>query len=78
MAFNKKKTKRRKTATRTKVCRFHEQKVTYIDYTDAEVLKKFMTEGGRILPRRITGVTKRYQAMLSAAIKRSRNIALVK
>ena len=78
MSFNKKRKKRRRTAVRTKVCRFHEQKVNYIDYTDAEVLKKFMTEGGRILPRRITGVTKRYQAMLSAAIKRARNIALVK
>ena len=78
MANNRRKSKRKKAAVRAKICRFSEQKVNYIDFTDADVLKKFMTEGGRILPRRITGVSKRYQAMLAAAIKRARNIALVK
>ena len=78
MANQRRKSKRKKAAVRAKVCRFSEQKVTYIDFTDADVLKKFMTEGGRILPRRITGVNKRYQAMLASAIKRARNIALVK
>lgn len=70
--------RRRKRAVRVKVCRFTEQKVNYIDFKDPEVLKKFQTEGGRILPRRITGTSKKYQAMLTAAIKRARNIALVK
>ncbi|WDE98027.1 30S ribosomal protein S18 [Lentisphaera profundi] len=78
MANPRKKSNRKKTPVRAKVCRFSEQKVTYIDFTEADVLKKFMTEGGRILPRRITGVGKRYQAMLASAIKRARNIALVK
>ncbi|MEN9360831.1 MAG: ribosomal protein [Verrucomicrobiota bacterium] len=70
--------KKRKKVVRLKVCRFTEQKVNYIDYTDAEMLRKFTTEGGRILPRRITGVSKKYQAMLAEAVKRARNIALVK
>lgn len=70
--------RRRKRAVRVKVCRFTEQKVNYIDFKDPEVLRKFQTEGGRILPRRITGTSKKYQALLTAAIKRARNIALVK
>ncbi len=70
--------KKRKKVIRIKICRFSEQKVNYIDYTDPEMLRKFTTEGGRILPRRITGVSKKYQAMLAEAVKRARNIALVK
>ena len=70
--------KKRKKVVRIKICRFSEQKVNYIDYTDSEMLRKFTTEGGRILPRRITGVSKKYQAMLAEAVKRARNIALVK
>jgi len=77
MAFNKRK-KRRKKQIRVKACRFQEQRVNYIDFKDADMLKKFQTEGGRILPRRITGTSKRYQALLAAAIKKARNIALVK
>ena len=77
MAFNKKR-KRRKKVVRVKSCRFTEQNVNYIDYKDADMLKKFQTEGGRILPRRITGTSKKHQAMLAAAIKKARNIALVK
>lgn len=76
MAYNKK--RRRKKAVRVKSCRFSEQNVNYIDFKDSDLLKKFQTEGGRILPRRITGTSKRYQAMLAVAIKKARNIALVK
>ena len=78
MAFNKNRKKRRKKVVRVKSCRFTEQNVNYIDFKDAELLKKFQTEGGRILPRRITGTGKQYQAMLAEAIKKARNIALVK
>ena len=78
MAFNKNRKKRRKKVVRTKACRFTEQNVNYVDFKDAEMLKKFQTEGGRILPRRITGTSKQHQAMLAAAIKKARNIALVK
>ena len=77
MAFNKKR-KRRNKVVRVKSCRFTEQNVNYIDYKDSDMLKKFQTEGGRILPRRITGTSKKHQAMLAAAIKKARNIALVK
>ena len=78
MAFKKNNKKRRKKVVRTKACRFTEQNVNYINFKDAETLKKFQTEGGRILPRRITGTGKKYQSMLGAAIKKARNIALVK
>jgi small subunit ribosomal protein S18 len=78
MAFNKSNKKRRKKIVRVKNCRFTEQNVNYIDFKDPELLKKFQTEGGRILPRRITGTNKKYQAMLAVAIKKARNIALVK
>ncbi|MCM8537935.1 MAG: 30S ribosomal protein S18 [Lentisphaeraceae bacterium] len=77
MAFNKKR-KRRKKTVRVKSCRFTEQNVNYVDFKDSDLLKKFQTEGGRILPRRITGTSKKHQAMLAAAIKKARNIALVK
>ena len=76
MAYNKK--RRRKKTVRLKSCRFTEQNVNYIDFKDSDLLKKFQTEGGRILPRRITGTSKKYQAMLAVAIKKARNIALVK
>ena len=76
MAQNRR--RRRKKTVRVKNCRFSEQNVNYIDFKDADMLKKFQTEGGRILPRRITGTSKKYQAMLAAAIKKARNIALVK
>lgn len=70
--------RRRKRVVRVKVCRFCEQKVNFIDFKDGDVLKKFQTEGGRILPRRITGTCKQHQTILTGAIKRARNIALVK
>lgn len=74
----KKTRKRRKKIIRVKTCRFTEQNVNYIGFKDSELLKKFQTEGGRILPRRITGTSKKHQAMLAIAIKKARNIALVK
>ena len=78
MAFNKGRKKRRKKVVRVKNCRFTEQNVNYINFKDADLLRKFQTEGGRILPRRITGTSKKYQAMLAVAIKKARNIALAK
>ena len=78
MAFKNNNKKRRKKVVRAKACRFTEQNVNFIDFKDAEMLRKFQTEGGRILPRRITGTSKKHQAMLAEAIKKARNIALVK
>jgi small subunit ribosomal protein S18 len=62
---------------RRKVCPFLANKITYIDYKDAKLLKRFITERGKILPRRITGVSAKYQRMLTTAIKRARIIALL-
>jgi small subunit ribosomal protein S18 len=51
--------------------------VTYIDYKDVRLLKKFMTDRGKITPRRITGATAKQQRMIAHAIKRARILALV-
>lgn len=50
--------------------------ITHIDYKDTELLKRFISERGKILPRRVTGMTK-YQRMLTTAIKRARHMALL-
>ena len=72
-----KRTSRRRQAAKPRVCRFCEASVNYIDFKDAETLKKFQTEKGKILPRRITGNCLIHQKMLAAAIKRARIISLV-
>jgi small subunit ribosomal protein S18 len=69
--------KRRKRKTTPKICRLCEAKVEYVDFLDADRLKKFQTEKGKILPRRITGTCLLHQKMLSAAIKRARVLSLV-
>ena len=68
---------RRRSAAKPKVCRFCEAKVAYIDFKDAEILRKYQTEKGKILPRRITGNCLDHQKKLAIAIKRARVIALV-
>ncbi|MDF2668728.1 MAG: rpsR [Paenibacillus sp.] len=62
---------------RRKVCYFTVNKIKHIDYKDIETLKKFVSERGKILPRRVTGTSAKYQRMLTIAIKRSRTIALL-
>ncbi|GBF11537.1 30S ribosomal protein S18 [Tepidibacillus infernus] len=62
---------------RRKVCYFTVNKITYIDYKDVDLLKKFISERGKILPRRVTGTSAKYQRQLTAAIKRARQIALL-
>ena len=52
-------------------------KITHIDYKDTELLKRFISERGKILPRRVTGTSAKYQRMLTTAIKRSRHMALL-
>jgi small subunit ribosomal protein S18 len=59
-----------------KVCKFCTQKLK-IDYKDSETLRRFTTERGKILPRRITGTCARHQRELASAIKRARVIALL-
>lgn len=64
-------------AKRRKACPFVTAKVDGIDYKDIETLKQFITERGKILPRRITGVSYFYQKVLKQAIKRARHMALL-
>lgn len=62
---------------RRKVCNFCVDKVEFIDYKDVARLKKYITERGKILPRRVTGNCAKHQRGLTDAIKRSRDIALM-
>ncbi|WNB92101.1 30S ribosomal protein S18 [Bacillus sp. NEB1478] len=62
---------------RRKVCFFTVNKITYIDYKDTDLLKRFISERGKILPRRVTGTSAKYQRQLTRAIKRSRFMALL-
>jgi len=59
-----------------KVCKFCAQKLK-IDYKEADTLRRFITERGKILPRRITGTCAKHQRALSLAIKQARSIALL-
>ena len=62
---------------RRKVCSFCVDKVDHIDYKDAAKLRRFTTERGKILPRRISGHCAKHQRQVPLAIKRARNIALL-
>ena len=65
-----------KTYFRKKVCRFCANK-TKIDYKEADALRRYMTERGKILPRRITGTCAKHQREVAKAIKRARSISLL-
>lgn len=73
--------KRRNTSSREKVakrpCPLEAAGVTQINYKDIELLRQFITEKGKIIPRRITGLSARSQTALTHAIKRARNAALL-
>lgn len=58
-------------------CPIAASKIEKIDYKDIELLQQFITEKGKILPRRITGVSSHYQKLLKKAIKQARNMALL-
>lgn len=62
---------------RRKVCRFCADSSIVIDYKDSRALRHFITERGKIVPRRISGTCARHQRFLSQAIKRARTIALL-
>lgn len=62
---------------RKKFCYFTTNKLTEVDYKDINLLKKFITESGKIVPSRITGTKARYQRMLANAIKVARFLALL-
>jgi small subunit ribosomal protein S18 len=62
---------------RKKYCRFKKAGIKYIDYKDADFLLKFVNEQGKILPRRLTGTSTKYQKKVGQAIKRARHLALM-
>ncbi len=62
---------------RRRVSRISAEKIDYIDYKDAKLLQSFIADNGKIMPRRLTGVTSQQQRKLTEAIKRARNLALL-
>lgn len=69
--------RRFKRAPRRKVCNFCVEKSEYIDYKDVAKLKRYITEKGKIIPRRQTGTCSAHQRELAKAIKRARYMALI-
>jgi small subunit ribosomal protein S18 len=68
---------RKKIFTRRKVCRYCADKSLVIDFKETKMLKNFITERGKIIPRRIYGTCAKHQRQLTEAIKRARQIALL-
>lgn len=60
-----------------KFCRFKKSGIKYIDYKDPVFLRKFLNEQGKILPRRVTGTSLKYQRKVATAVKRARHLALL-
>jgi small subunit ribosomal protein S18 len=69
--------RQRKSYFRKKVCKLCLRKAKSVDYKDVDLLRKFVTDRGKILPRRITGTCSKHQRILSRAIKRARMAALL-
>ena len=64
-------------SNKKKYCRFKKLGIKYVDYKDADFLKKFLNEQGKILPRRITGTSLKFQRRVAQAVKRARHLALL-
>jgi len=62
---------------RRKVCKFCEEKIDVIDYKDIRLVSQFVSDRGKILPRRLTGTCSPHQRLLTVAIKRARNLAFI-
>jgi small subunit ribosomal protein S18 len=58
-------------------CPFKEAGIEYIDYKDVETLKRYLNDQGKLLPRRLTGVSAKFQRQLTTAVKRARHVALL-
>ena len=69
--------KKRKTFRRHKVCKFCVDKVLVVDYKDVRRLRSFITDRGKIIPRRTSGNCARHQRQLTGALKRLRTVALI-
>ena len=64
-------------STVKKYCRFKKYGIKYVDYKDPDFLSRFINEQGKILPRRLTGTSLKYQRKVSVAVKRARHLALL-
>ena len=62
---------------RKKYCRFRKYGIKYIDYKDEQFLMQFINEQGKLLPRRITGNSLKYQRKVATAVKRARHLAML-
>ncbi len=60
-----------------KYCRFKKAGIKYVDYKDGEFLKKFLNEQGKLLPRRLTGTSQKFQKKVAQAVKRARHLAIL-
>ncbi|MCR9065362.1 MAG: 30S ribosomal protein S18 [Cytophagales bacterium] len=67
----------RKSRNQKKYCRFQKAGIKYVDYKDPNFLLKFLNEQGKILPRRLTGNSLKFQRKVTTAVKRARHIALL-
>ena len=74
---NREKVVARGKRAKRKVCSFCVDKIEHIDYKDAPRLRRYLSERGKILPRRITGTCAKHQRQLTVAIRRARHIALL-
>ncbi len=63
--------------TKEKFCRFRKNRIKYIDYKDGDFLLKFVNDQGKLLPRRITGTSLKYQRKVATAVKRARHLAIL-
>ena len=66
-----------KAENRKKYCRFKKSGIKYIDYKDPDFLLKFINEQGKILPRRLTGTSWKFQTRVAQAVKRARHMAIL-
>ncbi|MCP9200148.1 30S ribosomal protein S18 [Gramella sp. GC03-9] len=65
------------TTTKKKYCRFKRSGIKYVDYKDPDFLMGFVNEQGKLLPRRLTGTSLKYQRKVATAVKRARHLALM-
>ena len=63
--------------TKEKFCRFRKSRIKYIDYKDGDFLLKFVNDQWKLLPRRITGTSLKYQRKVASAVKRARHLAIL-
>ncbi|MCL2283045.1 MAG: 30S ribosomal protein S18 [Fibromonadales bacterium] len=77
MNFEEKKNERTTNVPRKKSCWFTENKISFIDYKDEAMLRRFLSDRGKILPRRLSGNCAKHQRELIEAIKRARHVALL-